>query len=231
MVTIVTVNFNSYDFLDLLVESLELYTHTPYELLVVDNSTTPQTIKRPHVHQFFMDNNIGHGAGLNFGAFQAHQRFPRNEYLMFVDVDCHFLHHNWEVPFITRIKRYDLIGGRGVPSKPIRPACMFMKKELGKYDWRNTQDYKGNRLTPEGYDVAILAYHQIVADRHPVGFLESKKSRYDTHHGEEWCLDDIPLVYHHWSGTWLTERQKDCPEIDLLEDKKKLFARIPWRLL
>jgi hypothetical protein len=128
------------------------------------------------------------------------------------------------------MEEYDLIGGRGVPAKPIRPACMFMKKHLERYDWRDTADYKGHRITPEGYDVAILAYHQICADQHRVGFLEARQNRYGTLNGEEWCIDGVPLVYHHWHGSHLKERSVDFPGRDLFADKTKLFAQIPWRL-
>jgi hypothetical protein len=46
-------------------------------------------------------------------------------------------------------------------------------------------------------------------------------------------IDNIPLVYHHWSGTWLPVRQQeDFPEfeVDLIKEKEKLFNSIPWRL-
>ena len=233
MISIITVSWNSYDFLELLIESLEIYSSLPYELIVVDNSSETKIINRPHVHQFFLENNMGHGYGLNYGCLQNHNHFPNNPYIMFLDVDCHMLKPAWEIPFIKKMEEFDLIGGRGVPAKPIRPACMFMKKKLESYDWQSTKDYHGHRITPDGFDVAILAYHKMCGNQVPIGFLEHKPNRYGTLNGEEWCIDDVPLVYHHWHGAslHLTCRQADFPGVDLMEDKRKLFYQIPWRLL
>ena len=176
MITIVTANWNAYDFLDLMIESLAFYSRLPYELIVIDNSSEKRTVQRSRVHQFFMHNNIGHGRGLNHGVKKAYELFPNNPFLMFLDVDCHVLCHNWEVPFIGSMKQYDLIGGKGVVAKPIRPACMFMKREMGAYDWCDTKAYGGHRKTPEGYDVAILAYYRMQADGRNIGFLERAKN-------------------------------------------------------
>jgi len=230
MITIITVNWNAYDFLDLMIESLTFYSRYPYELIVIDNSTEKRTLQKPQVHQFFMHDNIGHGRGLNHGVKKAYDLFPHHPFLMFLDVDSHILCHGWEAYFISQMRQHDIIGGKGVTSKPIRPACMFMKSEMGKYDWCDTTSYGGHRKTPEGYDVAILAYHRMQADGRSVGFLDRNKNRYGTLNGEEWCLNGCPLVYHHWHGSHLKERSEDFPNSDLFADKAKLFSQIPWRL-
>lgn len=230
MISIITVNWNSYNFLDLLIESMEIYSSHSHELIVVDNSANPKPINRQNVHQFVMNKNTGHGYGLNYGCLKNAQLFPDNEYIMFLDVDCHFLRYGWEELFLSQMDQYDVVGGKGVPSKPIRPACMFLKKKLERYDWRDTDGYKGNRITPEGYDVAILAYHKMCADGVKVGFLDSAPNRYKTLNGEEYCINGTPLVYHHWHGSHIKERSVDFPDTDLFADRDKLFCQIPWRL-
>jgi|APSaa5957512535_1039671.scaffolds.fasta_scaffold56939_2 glycosyltransferase involved in cell wall biosynthesis len=234
MISIITVNWNSYDFLNILIESLEIFSTVPYELIVVDNSIVKEPIiERENVHVFPMVNNIGHGRGLNNGIYQNSKLFPKQPFIMFLDVDCHILCHKWEIPFIGMMKKFPVIGGRGVLQKPIRPACMFMKREVAEsYDFRDTTNYQGHRVTPTGYDVAILAYKKMMADGHDIGFLEAKENRYDTLNGEEWCINDIPLVYHHWHGSHLKEREEmDFPDDDLMADKEKLFQQIPWRII
>lgn len=225
MISLVTVNWNSNDFLSLLIESVERFTTVPYELIVVDNSLQKCKVDRVVYHH--TNANIGHGAGLNLGVGLSNSEFP---YVMFLDVDTHFLCHNWSEHFIKCMGQWDVVGGRGVPAKPIRPACMFMKRQFSKYDWRDSPGYKGHRITPDGTDVAIQAYYDMLRDGVRIGFLENKDNRYGTHTGEEWCIDDVPLVYHHWSGTWLHKRQEDFPEINLQSEKNKLFESIPWRL-
>lgn len=129
------------------------------------------------------------------------------------------------------MKKFNVIGGRGPLEKPIRPACMFMKKEIAEaYDFRDTRNYKGCRFTPDGHDVAIHAYYKMMAAGNDIGFLEAKGNRYGTLNGEEWCINDVPLIYHHWHGSHLKERQElDFPDDDLMSDKDKLFAGISWR--
>lgn len=230
MISIIVVNWNAYDFLHLLLESLGRFSEMQNEVIVVDNSEERRSVNAPHVHQFFMPTNIGHGRGLNHGVAKAIELFPRNPFIMFLDVDCHFLKHRWEAAFLSKMKDFAVVGGKGPPSKPIRPACMFMHQQAAKQDWADSQGYKGNRKTPGGYDVAIKAYYKMLSENTPIGFLEAKPNRYGTLNGEEWCIDDTPYVYHHWHGSHLKQRQEDFPDHNLEEDKAKLFQSIPWRL-
>lgn len=231
MISIITVNYNAYDFLWLLIESLERFSSLKNELIVIDNSDHREDVRAPNVHQFFMPGNVGHGRGLNHGVLKAFELFPKNPFIMFLDSDCHFLSQKWEAPFVGKMREYVLIGGKGVPSKPIRPACMFMRRDIAKQNWADSQGYRGNRNTPGGYDVAIKAYYKIMAEDKPIGFLTAGKNRYGTLNGEEWCIDEVPLVYHHWHGSHLLQRQEDFPEDDLIADKTLLFSKIPWRLI
>jgi hypothetical protein len=232
MIGIVTVNYNSYDFLWLLMESLDRYSTLEYKLIVIDNSDPQSRLKfdYPNTHQFVLPENVGHGKGLNLGVAKADEICKRYPYMMFLDVDCHILNYGWEKLFIEQMKKFDLFGGKGVASKPIRPACMFMKRELSKYDWEPSEGFKGNRVTPGGYDVGIKAYYKIMADGLNIGFLQSSENRYGTLNGEEWNIEGTPVVYHHWHGSHLEARQEDFPDVNLLEDKAKLFQKIPWRL-
>ncbi len=224
MLSIVTVNFNSYDWLNILLESLELFTKCPYEIIVVDNSCKP--LKLNNLKQIINYENVGHGEGLNQGIKEA-----AFDFVLFLDVDCHALSHEWEKPFFELAKEYDVIGGKGSPQKPIRPSCMFLKKEIAqKYDWRATPGYRGVRITPEGHDVAIQGFYQMQRDNVSIKLLEPQKSQYNTINGEEWIIDGKRTFYHHWSGTWLQERQMDFAQ-NLIEDKEKLFSLIPWRLI
>ena len=226
MISIVVVNWNSDDFITLMLESLFLYTKFffhPYELIVVDNSTNP---KRYDGCKHIINNaNLGHGEGLNIGSREA-----SGDYVMFLDADCHFINRGWEDAFLTLMKTVDVVGGKGVPVKPIRPACMFMKAHIAKkYDWRASPGYKGHRVTPDGTDVAIAAYRQMIQDEVPIQLIESQKNRYGTLNGEEWCIDGVPYIYHHWHGAHLAERQVDFPNNDLQEDKALLFRSVFWR--
>lgn len=210
MISLITVNWKANDFLELLTESIDRFTHVPHELVVIDNS----------------ENNIGHGAGLNLGVQKS-----TSEFVMFLDCDTHFLKHHWEDQFLE--SEHDVVVAKGSPEKPIRPACLFMKRKVAiAYDWRATEGYQGHRITPEGTDVAIAAYYEMMKDGVSIQFLNSFPNRYDTATGEEWGFNE-PLVYHHWHGAsiHLPCRQADFPTVDLIEEKAKLFSRITWRML
>ncbi len=226
MISIVTVTWNSYDWLGILLESINLYTKIDHEIIVVDNSSKPEPIK--NVKHIVNKENIGHGEGLNLGI--KHASYP---FILILDVDCHILCHNWENQFLELINDYDVIGGMGVPRKPIRPACMFLKSEIAqKYDLSATPGYAGIRGDVPGFDVAIQAYYKMLDDNIKIKLIESIPSRYQTISGEEWCLK-TPVVYHHWSGPsmHLECRKNDYFGQSLENNKQKLFNQIPWRIL
>ena len=79
----------------------------------------------------------------------------------------------------------------------------------------------------DGYDVAIKAYHKMVADGLTFEWMDSFPNRYGTATGEEWGLDGKPIVYHAWHGTHIHEpaRIKDFPGIDLQAEADKLFEK------
>lgn len=232
MINFVTVNWRAYDLLQVLIESIGLYTSVPYEIIVVDNGPYRQKLTTNHVYQFYTDTNIGHGDGINKGIQIASEIFPSNPYLFVLDSDCHFLRANWEQDLIDVLQGADLAAGKGVPEKPIRAACMFMKLKTGlQYDWQDTPGYKGHRVTPDGFDVAISAYHQMIREGKSVFFLKSMPNRYGTKNGEEWSVKQHPFLYHHWHGSHLKERAVDFPNFDLNTDKTKLLSMIPWRQL
>lgn len=230
MISLVTVNFNSYDWLDILIESLSIYSTLPYELIVVDFSDEKRILNIPNVRHFRLPENRGHGEGLNYACKNTRFATDHYDYVMFLDIDCHILQKGWEEAFLGLMKDYDVVGGKGVPEKPIRPACMFMKRNIAFINnWSATPGYMGHRVTPDGYDTAIKAYHEMIRDKVPMKLLESCPNRYGTLNGEEWMVDGTPYVYHHWHGSHLKERQIDFPNDDLLADKKKLFDSVPWR--
>jgi len=232
MIRILTVNYNSYDFLHLLIDSVEYFEFgIPYEIVVIDNSTEKQKVDRKNTYICGLPGNEGHGAALDYGLKNTSFATPNDyEYTMVVDVDCHFLCFAWEDMLLDLMEDYDFVAGRGVPQKPIRPACMFMKNKIGvAYNWKDTPRYKGHRVTPEGFDTTIQAYHQMVRDGVPIWLLESQENRYQTLNGEEWCVDGRPFLYHHWHGTHLKERQVDFPNDDLMADKEMLFEKLKDR--
>lgn len=229
LITILSVNWNAYDFAQLLLESIGIFSLCSHEVIIVDNSSSYKPLTYPKLNHIQLHENVGHGEGLNLGFIQV-----QTPYTMIVDIDCHFLRRGWEIELLETAKDFPIIAGKGVPQKPIRPACMFLDTQLAKkYDWRPTPGYQGCRITPDGFDVAIKAYHQMVKEGVPMSLLSSTKNNYGTLNGEDWLLNEKPFLYHHWHGSSLEleTRKKDFPGIDLIKDKERLFSQIPWRQL
>lgn len=233
MISIVTVTFNSNDFANLLLESLDRFHSETVEVVIVNNGKGRFVISP--VPNWYFEKEKGiilnchenqspdktHGSGLNYGLTEV-----KGEEVLILDVDCHFLAIGWEKSFRNHLEGSHCVTVEGSPEKPMRPACCFMRTtDARQHDWRATPGYRGHRLTPDGFDVGIVAYHEMRAAGRDIRFLDTiKPSRYGTRTGEEYGA----YIYHHWHGTHLVERQYDYA-YDLLKEKAFLFEQVPWR--
>ncbi len=221
MISIVTVNFNSNDFITLLLNSIERTRSEKIEIVLVDNSHCESHFPCSYLYNSSPDKTHGHG--LNLGL-----KIAQGEEVLILDSDCHFLQPGWEQVFRTCLENHDCLTVAGPPQKPLRPACCFMKHaDAILYDWRATAGYQGHRITPEGFDVGIVAYHQMKAKNCSFYFMEIGSNRYGTRTGEEYGIDGKMYIYHHWHGSHLADRQYDY-DIDLQHEKNLLFQKIPW---
>jgi len=229
--SIITVNYNANDFLKLLVESIQKHSKERHQIVVIENSGGNWRMYHD-TEVFIQGSNIGHGQGLNLGVQQA-----KNEFVLFLDVDCHLLTSGWEDLFLKYIKNHKVIVAPGVKEKPIRPACLFMRKEDAEaFDFSSTPGYRGVRGNIPGYDVAIRAFYQMVEKGFNFKFMDVFPGRYGPKRSEEYGLDGKPICFHYWHGsaTQLTienkyaldARKKDFPDIDLLKEKEDFFKEI-----
>ncbi len=215
LIGVLAVNYNAPDFTSLLVQSLG--NSTP--IYIVENSIAPWSGLATVI---LNPGEKTHGAGLNLGL-----RHIKEEYVLILDIDCHLLCHAWQSHFLNAASYHDVITVAGTSQKPIRPACVFMKtKEARQRNWSATPGYRGVRVTPEGSDVGILAYHAMKDAGLSFKFMDIvKPSRYGTLNGEEYALNGKNIVYHHWHGSHLIDRAYDYPDHDLILDKELLFRK------
>ena len=88
LVSIVTLSWNAPQFTKLALESIKMYTSEPYEVIVVDNGSGPETtsflasLDDPHVRVIYNGENKGFGGGNNIGMAAA-----RGEYVIVLNND------------------------------------------------------------------------------------------------------------------------------------------------
>jgi GT2 family glycosyltransferase len=88
LVSIVTLSWNAVSFTKIALDSIRLHTSEPYEVIVVDNGSEPETIDYlrsiddPHVRVVYNAKNLGFGGGNNVGMAEA-----RGEYVVLLNND------------------------------------------------------------------------------------------------------------------------------------------------
>ena len=157
MITVLTVNHNTLDFLTLLVRSVrEFWVPVPTSIMVIDNYSTDGSRewleRQPDVEAHLLDCNTGHGPGLDYGLSRVNTRF-----VLVLDSDAHLLRFDWDVDLIKLYEadpRRRLIAAKGGVKKPVHPCFMFFE----------AQYFKSNQLSflaREGHDVGRRLYYDV----------------------------------------------------------------------
>lgn len=223
MIAVLTVAWRSDDFVKLLVESVRRTGGEESPIVVVANDDRDDAFRHTHTVRNRADKT--HGGGINAGLKEFDP--AKTDHVLILDADCHMLSKTWQADLLGAIDGSHAVTVPGSASKPLRPAFVFMRlADALTYDWRATPGYRGHRVTPEGFDVGVLAYHRMTGEGKVIRWMDVvKPSRYHTLNGEEYGLDGVPLAYHHWHGTHLAERAGDYPGQDLFADRDKLFRQ------
>ena len=143
-ITILTVNYNSFDFIKLMIESLEQLTYNKFKVLICDNGSTKKEIKK--IHYFFKKRkkvnifqkkqkdipSISHGKALDFLVKKV-----VSEYFVVMDADATFLIQDWDLFLISELnKKVKAIGteasGNKEKSFPQVYATLYETKTFKK---------------------------------------------------------------------------------------------------
>src|SRR5215510_13885185 len=100
MITVLTVNHNTLDFLKLLVQSVRKFRgQVPIEIMVIDNQSTDGSREwaaaQPDVEAHLLTSNTGHGPGLDCGLRLVNTRF-----VLVLDSDAHLQRFDWDADLI-----------------------------------------------------------------------------------------------------------------------------------
>ena len=177
--SVLSVTFNSPDWLALLKASVEKYTPVKHEILIHDNGA----------------NNIGHARGLN-----ALLKRATGKYVLVLDIDCH-IQREWLTDMLSAYSsnpQTRLIAGAGVKMKPIRPAVMFFERQFAL---DNNWDFLQRRFEDVTFDVGIFIYFQTLYKGYNVEVLPCGNNVYTNTWSTQFILNSKPAFNHHWYGS------------------------------
>lgn len=229
MISIVTVNYKTPDWIKLQWESIKKNTKVPYEYIVVDNASEEAlNFLSPEDQVIELEKNIGHGAALDL----AVMRYASHDYVLVLDSDAHLLREGWEddlFKFYNSREDIKLIGAEGDLLKPIRVATMFFEKDYFIKRSHSFQevDTLNNRGGHMKMDIGVHFSMKVQHDLGKAMLLPIGDNLYKDVWGETYYLNDQPFVYHNWYGSRFENAKivDGLKREDFLAAKERLFEQ------
>lgn len=230
MITVLTVNHNTLDFLKLLVQSVRKFRGSvPTRIMVIDNDSSDGSREwltaQPDVEAQLLAANAGHGIGLDHGLSLIDTRF-----VLVLDSDAHLQRFGWDVDLIALYQADSsrrLIAAKGGVEKPIHPCFMFFEARY----------FKANRLSfqaLDGHDVGRKIYYDVTEAGFDVlriecGYEAPGRNFYPGTYGTQYYLYQRPTIFHAWYGTRMTtckagQYVDDYKKEDFVKDKALIFS-------
>ncbi|MEK6276816.1 MAG: glycosyltransferase [Actinomycetota bacterium] len=125
-VTVVTVNWNSWDHLAVLIDVVRRRSPPETEILVVDNGSGDESRDRlsahPQASAVLLPVNVGHELALDLGILLCD-----TEYGVALDVDAFPLHDRWLDELLAPLNRGARISGARLNREYVHPCCWAMR--------------------------------------------------------------------------------------------------------
>lgn len=125
-VTVITVNWNSWRHLALLIEVVRRRSPRETEILVVDNGSVDESRDRlsadPEVSAVMLPVNVGHELALDAGVLLCD-----TEYAVALDVDAFPLHDRWLEELLAPLDAGAQISGARLNREYVHPCCWAMR--------------------------------------------------------------------------------------------------------
>lgn len=125
--TVVTVNWNSWPHLEVLIDVVQRRSPSFTEILVVDNGSRDesraQLARRPDVRALRLPINLGHELAMDLGVLLA-----ETEFVVALDVDAFPLHDDWLVRLLAPLSEGAQVSGARLNRSYVHPCCWAMRK-------------------------------------------------------------------------------------------------------
>ncbi len=156
--TVLTVNWNTLDYLEVVVEAVRRFSPPGTEIVVVDNASSdgsPAYLKRAPVRWIRTPVNLGHGPAMDLAT-----RLVRTEYFVTLDVDAFPVSPDWLDVLRSHLEAgNEVVGGR-LYRGYAHPSMMAMRTQrfrdrnhtFIRSAWRTSEDF----VHGESWDVGEL---------------------------------------------------------------------------
>jgi glycosyltransferase involved in cell wall biosynthesis len=224
LVTIISVNYNTKEWIKLLVDKVSEFTKIPYELLIIDNGSSDGSVEylesRGDVHLIRTGANIGHDPALDYGF-----SFIRTRCAIVIDSDAHPIHHDWINTLISPLNNNCLISGVHHHRNYAHPACLALEvKTYYKYkltfrpNWPKDNDI--SKLGVTNWDAGEYLSMKILEAGKKINLIPLSKRNSNSIIGSEYG----GIVYHNFYATRLkTNEQKEFDGI-----KRENIEQYSW---
>ncbi|HWC49235.1 MAG TPA: glycosyltransferase [Solirubrobacterales bacterium] len=125
--TVVTVNWNSWEHLKVLIDVVERRSPASTRIIVVDNGSKDESrarlAERPEVKTVKLPGNLGHELAMDTGVLLA-----ETEFVVALDVDAFPLHDNWLAELLAPLDEGAMVSGARLNRQYVHPCCWAMRK-------------------------------------------------------------------------------------------------------
>ena len=201
--TIISVNYNTKEWIKLLIEKVREFTGVPYEFIIIDNGSSDGSVeyleKQKDIILLKNDMNIGHGPALDYGF-----SFIRTRYAIVIDSDAHPIRADWINKLLSSLDNNCLVSGIHHHRNYVHPACMALEvKTFYKYkltfkpNWPKDNDI--NKLGNTNWDAGEYISVKILEDGKKINLIPLSKRNSNTIVGSEYG----GIIYHNFYATRL----------------------------
>lgn len=126
--TVVTVNWNSWKHLEVLIDVVTRRSPPSTRILVVDNGSRDESrarlAERESVRTVKLPVNLGHELAMDIGVLLA-----ETEFVVTLDVDAFPLHDGWLAELLAPLDEGSMVSGARLNRHYVHPCCWAMRKE------------------------------------------------------------------------------------------------------
>jgi len=125
--TVVTVNWNSWPHLEVLIDVVRRRSPANTRIIAVDNGSVDESrqriSERPEVKGLLLPANVGHELAMDLGVLLA-----ETEYVVALDVDAFPLHDDWLQRLLAPLSEGAEVSGARLNRNYVHPCCWAMRK-------------------------------------------------------------------------------------------------------